>query len=281
MYELCSVSSSGRHTKTTACGAIGHWEKCCRKKKSDSRQKSDSRRQKVVYRQKQTSKSRSRTDFSRPSKPIDLLSGYTTENGRDDNDADGGDYTESFYVVTAAQKSRTTATRHEVHANLDIVCVDKPGVHELELNVDTATPGNTLPVRIARQMYGEMWQSKVEPVPNVKLTAYNGGEIECCGVPKILCRYKDCQWRKYKFYVVDVDGTAILGLRMRTMHVVTSNAIKSSANCSSVPAGTAQKTTVTSIDDLKKQFPDQFDRIGSFEGKASLFLKRDASSTID
>ena len=63
------------------------------------------------------------------------------------------------------------------------------------------------------------------------------------------------------------------------MHVVTINAIKLSVNCS-VPAGTAQKTTVTSIDDLKKQFPDQFDRIGRFEGKASLFLKRDARPSI-
>ena len=73
------------------CDAIGHWEKCCGKKKPDSRQKSDGRRQKVVYRQEQTSKSRSRRDFSRQPKPIDGLSGYTTENDRDDNDADGGD----------------------------------------------------------------------------------------------------------------------------------------------------------------------------------------------
>ena len=98
---------------------------------------------------------------------------------------------------------------------------------------------------------------------------------------KILCRYKDCQRREYQFYVVDVDGPAILGLRAcQRMHVVTINTIKSSANCS-VPAGTAQKTTVISINDLKKQFPDQYDRIGSFEGKASLFLKRDARPSID
>ena len=58
------------------------------------------------------------------------------------------------------------------------------------------------------------------------------------------------------------------------------NAIKSSANCS-VPAGNAQKATVTSIEDLKKQFPVQFDRRGSFEGKTSLFLKRDARPSID
>ena len=69
-----------------------------------------------------------------------------------------------------------------MYANLDIVCADKPGAHDLELKVDTGSSVNTLPVRIERQMYGEMWQSKVEPVPNVKLTAYNGGEIECCDV---------------------------------------------------------------------------------------------------
>ena len=160
---------------------------------------------------------------------------------------------------------------------------DKPGVHDLELKVDLGSSGNsyTLPVRIARQMYGEMWKSKLEPVPNVKLTAYDGGEIECCGVLKILCRYKDYQWRKYKFYVVDFDGPAILVLRAcEQLHVLKIDAIKSSANCS-VSAGTAPKTTVTSIDDLKKQFPDQFGRIGSFECKARLFLKRDARPSID
>ena len=49
-------------------------------------------------------------------------------------------------------------------------------------------------------------------MPNVKLPAFNGGEIGCCGVLKILCGYKDCQWRKCKFYVVDVDGPVILWL---------------------------------------------------------------------
>ncbi len=56
------------------------------------------------------------------------MSGYTTEN---DNDDDGDDATESFYVITAAPESRTTAIRHEVYVNLDIVCADKPGVHDL------------------------------------------------------------------------------------------------------------------------------------------------------
>ena len=146
------------------CDGIGHWEKCCRKKKSESRQKSDGRRQKVVYRQQQTSKTRSRSDFSRPPKHVDEMSGYTTENDRDDNDADGHDYTESFCVITSAPENRTTATRHEVYAKLDIVCAHKPGVHDLKLKVDTGASGNTLPVRIAKQMYGEIWKSKIDPV---------------------------------------------------------------------------------------------------------------------
>ena len=96
---------------------------------------------------------------------------------------------------------------------------------------------------------------------------------------EILCRYKNYQWRERKFYVVDVDGPAILGLRAcEQMHIVTINAIKSSANCL---AGKAQKPTATSIAGLKKQFPDQFHSIGSFEGKASLFLKPDARPSID
>ena len=216
-------------------------------KKSRSRQKSDGRRQKVVYRQQQDSKNGNRSDCSRPPKPIDEMSGYTTENDIEDNDADGDDYTESFFVITSSPESRTTATRHEVYANLDIVCADKHGVHDLKLKVDIGASGNTLPVRIAKQMYGETCQTKIEPVPNVKLTAYNGGEIECCGVQKILCRYKKCQWRKYKLYVVDVDGPAILGLRAcEQMHRVTINAIKSSANCPA-PAGKAQMPTVSDL----------------------------------
>ncbi len=64
-----------------------------------------------------------------------------------------------------------TATRHEVYANLDIVCADKPGVHDLKLKLDTGALDNNLPVRIAKQIYGEICQSKIESVPNVKLTA--------------------------------------------------------------------------------------------------------------
>ena len=89
---------------------------------------------------------------------------------------------------------------------------------------------------------------------------------------KILCRYKKCQWRKYKFYVVDVDGP----------HEYSNDkCYQIERQLLRLLAAHRSKVTVTSIEDLKPQFPDQFDRIGSFEGKASLFLKRVARPSID
>lgn len=207
------------------CDGIGHWAKCCRKKQKDEQQR---------YRKRRDSqpKSRSRRDSRRrPDKPIHELSGYQTENENPDyeSESEGEVYTKSFSTMTTENPGRCTdSPRDEVYAQLNIVCADMKGVHELKLKVDTGASGNTLPIRIARQMYGDQWTTKVEPVPNTTLTAYNGGEIKCCGAMKILCQYKECQWRKYKFYVVDVDGPAILGLRAcEQMKIVTINAVKS------------------------------------------------------
>ena len=136
-------------------------------------------------------------------------------------------------------------------------------------------------MRVAKQMYGELWQSKVEPVPHTKLTAYNGGEIKCFGTLKFLCQYKDCQWRKYRFYVVDVQGPAIFGLRAcELMGIVTIHAIKHDVTQIAANTGT-QHAAVNSIEDLKMQFPEQFDRIGSFKDNATLLLKAEAKPSID
>ena len=127
--------------------------------------------------------------------------GYKTKNNRDYNDAHGDDYEKSFYVITTAPESSTTAIRYEVYANLDIVCSDMPGVYDFKLRLRQAH--QAVPCLYAypgRCMYEEIWQSEIEPKPTVKLTAIDGGKIECCRVLKNICRYWDCQWRKYKFY---------------------------------------------------------------------------------
>ena len=208
------------------------------------------------------------------------MSGYGTENEADDCASESEAYTKSFCVVTDATDNNT-ALHDEAYASLSIICDDMKGVHELKLKVDTGASGNTLPVHVAKQMYGELWQSKVEPVLHTKLTAYNGGEIKCFGTLKILCQYNGCQWRKYGFYVVDVQGPAILGLRacgqmgLVTIHVVTHDVTQIAANTSTLNAA------VNSIEDPQLQFPDQFDRIGSFQGKATLSPKPEARTSID
>ena len=197
------------------CDGVGHWEKCCRKK-TDEQEK---------YRKRRDSQPKSRNrrgNRRRPDKPIQELSGYQTENENPHYDSDGEVYTKSFNMMTEesteeSSGSRTETPCDEVYAQLSIVCAD--------MKVDTGASGNTLPIRVARQMYGEQWQIKVEPIPNTRLTVYNGGEIKCCGAMKILCQYKECRWRKYK-----VGGNT-------------------------TPQSDAHVTTVKSIDDLKRRFP--------------------------
>ena len=149
---------------------------------------------------------------------------------------------------------------------------DMMGVHDLRLEVDTGTSDITMPTRIAKYMYGNQWQSKAEQAKRTKLKACNGSEMKCFGTLKILFQYKDSEWRKYKLYIVDVPGPAILGLRaceqMRIMK------IHSNKSCKDL-----KKVTINLIGDLKKTFPDRFDCIGSFHPKKSTEIPLDV--TVD
>ena len=101
---------------------------------------------------------------------------------------------------------------------------------------------------------------RAEPAKHTKLKAYNGNEIKCFGTPKILCQYKDSEWRKYK--IVDVPGPAILELRTcEQMRIVTIHSITSCKDTPVSPDQDFQKVTINSIGDLKKTLPDRFDCI--------------------
>ena len=99
------------------------------------------------------SESRGRRGRKQPQKAIHELSGYCTGNEADDHGSEGETYTQSFCVVTKEHKN---ALRNEAYTNLNIVFADMKGVHELKLKVDTGALGNTLAVRVAKQMYGKL-----------------------------------------------------------------------------------------------------------------------------
>ncbi|KAL6486114.1 hypothetical protein MHYP_G00055060 [Metynnis hypsauchen] len=111
----------------------------------------------------------------------------------------------------------------------------------------------------------------------------SGHGIPCFGTINIPCQYKESKWTSVKFYVVDVPGPAVVGLptsellNLVTVHVDT---VKEKIDDSNENKQ-AQQLKITTCNDLKRAYPNQFDKIGNFEGTAKLFLKADAEPFID
>ena len=88
----------------------------------------------------------------------------------------------------------------------------------------------------------------------------------------IACHYQGTSWSTHRFYAVDVDGPAVLGWNaLDKLEVISVNAINKPE----------ESKPVTSVQDLKSQFPNQFDCIGNFQGKTMLHLKKDARPYTD
>ena len=183
-----------------------------------------------------------------------------------------------------------------------------PGKYSLKLKVDTGASGSTLPLRTFKQMYGHSDNHKLgvlEKCENVSLVAYNGEQIKTVGKITMPISVKGDKWQNVKFYVVDVPGPAIIGLRdsenlgLVTIHVdicheKVNTKVKSDekasnkrAQCNtqsvkSVPNNIkyAEIPCISNVDDLHKLYPDQFDKIGNFPSEAKLHLKENAEPYV-
>ena len=157
---------------------------------------------------------------------------------------------------------------------IDVVLPRKQGQHKLRLKVDSGAEGNTIPIRVIKTMYPKTWRNILQPT-NSKLTAYNGTTIQCAGSLDIVCHYSDQEWSTHKFYAVETPGAGVLGWpSINSLRVLSINGMKS--NDTHRPP-----MTIRSVEDLKREYPDRFDAIGSFKGKARIHLKPDAKPYID
>ena len=99
------------------------------------------------------------------------------------------------------------------------------------------------------------------------LTAYNSSIIKQFGTVTILCKHDCALWQQEEFYVIDVDGPAILGLpACRRLHLVT-------LHC---PIKALERPAYTPISDvamLKGMYPDRFDGIGQFPEQLPITMK--------
>ena len=165
----------------------------------------------------------------------------------------------------------------QAYASLNIVCPDRPGQHRLRAKIDTGASGNVLPLRTLKDMYSDHWEDVLRPT-STQLTAYNDTPIPCLGTLTMKCKYKESPWKDQVWYVVDVKGPVIVGLpTCKTLDVVTIHDVKEQPSQEKQTA----RSPIRSVNDLKQAFPDQFDKIGNFKGKATLHLKDDAIPSID
>ena len=73
--------------------------------------------------------------------------------------------------------------KDEAYTSLMIKHDNPPVDGALRIKVDTGAAGNRLPVRIYKQMFGNIPKAKVlQPEPSTDLQSYSGHCIECLGL---------------------------------------------------------------------------------------------------
>ena len=180
----------------------------------------------------------------------------------------------SFYSMEDSGKK---CSQTEAFTSLDIILPNRKGVHELKIEVDTGTEGNTLPLSTFQQMFPEHIDRNRELCPGTTqkevavLTAYNRSSIPQHESIQIQCAYKS-EWRHEKFYIVTSNGPTILGLpSLQDLRLVTLHCSIQRTKCASVNHETNtpvipsdNNTPINSTKDLIEAYLDKFDRIGNF-----------------
>jgi hypothetical protein len=145
--------------------------------------------------------------------------------------------------------------RDEAFVNCAFVEMDlkrnKNQKHQLRLKIDTGAQGNTIPLRVVRQIFPNNVDSAglpvdVDSVRGIKLTVYNGSPIKCHGAVNIPCRYDSKTWLATNVYVVDVQGPAVVGIPSSEKTETSNTSLRyqhTNTNCSYSRRGQADRNT--------------------------------------
>ncbi|XP_071842713.1 uncharacterized protein [Apostichopus japonicus] len=228
-------------TNCNYCEKPNHWQSVCRlKQKNETHGRSSS-----MVRPERNARFKSQSRLSDIPKP----KGYENDN------------LEIEQILFSSMKvdNLNNDSNSEIFAMLNTCVNDKKAT--LKVKVDTGAEGNVLPLRIFKLMYPQKVDKYGKPFPsslkhsNVIITAYSGSRIHHYGIHCLDCAYENVIIRT-EFYVVDVDGPAILGLKsclnfkLITLH-----------------CGVGLKSfDIHDIDDVRAKYPDRFEGIGKFKG---------------
>ena len=245
------------------CGKQNHWAKVCRSRPSSPGKYGE----KSQYRHKKSSHKGQR-------KGIHMVQ-QQMQNMDSSSDTSDGPFEQISFAEVTVQSSEN-GEGDEIYAKVNIKLPGRRRVHtDLKVKVDTGAQGNIIPIRMYRKMCPGNIDSDGKPVQgtlkkrNTILTAYNGTQIPHFGVLSIPCQYGEEAWRKVDFYIAVTEGPAILGLPTITdLKLV-------SLNCA-----IEMHTPISSTAELVQMFPEQFDRIGKFQGRYHIVLDSDAQPII-
>ncbi len=243
---------------------MGHWTECCRKKKiadANANTGMDSRGQK-----KETTKRQ--------------LQSHSQERHVHAVSEDEDQSEEASSTVCRSIPSRPRQKKHYITLQVRHKSPHVSG--STRLKVDTRSGGNTVPLRTYRQMFCNTPMEEIlAPEPSTKLTSYSGNTITCIGSIYLGVRKKrHPEEHVQKFYVVDIEGPAIVGLpSLKCLQVVDLNLDALRPTLKPQPENKvhpALRGQITSVSQLNVAYPNQFDHIGKFKAPTKLYLKEDA-----
>ena len=144
-------------------------------------------------------------------------------------------------------------------------------INRIKAKIHTGAGGNTLPLRMFKQIYAN--NKLIKPEPNTRLTSYSGDPIQCLGSIELkVKRESQARFCDEKYYIVDVEGPAILGLPACTrMKIVSLH----------LDAVEKANEPITSVQKLQSMYPEQFDKVGKMKEPAKLYIKEGAIPHCD
>ena len=193
---------------------------------------------------------------------------------------DEEDFDDCTFATLTVSSMKSSPQRDEAFVKLKAKLPSRQGKPNILVKVDTGAQGNTLPLRMFVDMFPELLTQNKTPVKHIlkrkgstRLTAYNGTDIPCHGKIAFPCRYMG-GWQETDFYIVDVEGPAIIGLpSCEALKIVT-------LHCS-IETSPQNKKPITCIQDLIESNPEQFDKIGKMPGPAKLVVDPNTPPHID
>ena len=201
-----------------------------------------------AHKPKSKGKTKFKLNYKSHSKKVDAY--YQDCYSDSDDEYEHASFSEVRINSVAAEESEKFVT-----LDLDL---KRKFLADLKVKVYTGAQGNTLPLRIFNRMFPEKLNDAGLPDPRFVsriqtiLTTYGGNRLEQLGCITIPYQYSNRSRRDVSFYIVDVEGPAILGLLdLKAFKIVTFHHAIDAAE------------PVKSTKDLVKMYPKQMASVTS------------------